>query len=186
MKYKMAILFSTIIFLSGCIEDIEELEKSVVARDASFRKELDKRDALQKEADALKAAYDAKVIGIASKVEGLKAEKARIRCEYLEAVENIRVKLKKRKKALKQQLVELEPQLAAGKKEVRDVISDMVEVQALMDKKDKLGLTGEEVRAWNTRFSTLSKEKIKIEKNIEKLREAVGVTKDKVKLLVIR
>jgi len=193
-SYKVVVAISAFcVLLSGCVmEDRAEMEKTILQHDSSFQEILDQRDAYQRESDSAKAAYireygelEDKISELRNQIAAIREQEANLKLSHLASLDEIKRKIYPRKRALKQDLAEMQRRLKRREVELRDIDKDIAEVEALVDKKERLSLTREEIHAWNKRFSSLVERKAEIEKEVEETKRNIEITRLKVKVLVV-
>ncbi len=168
----------------GCgVQDIGEAEKKVVAYDPSFQKALDDRDALRRQLESIKAEYLGSTEQINSQMEALQERKAQVKKEYTAAEEKIKKQIEPEKRQLQRDLMEYQRQYKIKAIELENAEKDIKEITALIDKKEELDLTQEEIRTWNDRLTSLIQKKEKLSSEKDGLRQDIDITKLKDKVL---
>jgi chromosome segregation ATPase len=191
LAFAFCVLFAAL-FSSGCGENPRETEEMILKEDPSFREELGERDAIQAEADAERDSYRKKADELDAQISLLKEQitifnrkKADLRGAHAAALEDIRKKVAPQKRALEQDLAEKKRLLKRKEIELRHVARDIEEIKGLVDKKERLSLTREEVQVWNDRYSSLTQHRSGIEKEIIQLKNDIEITKLKIKVLKV-
>jgi len=186
-KYALAAgLAVLLLFLQGCSIDPEEARKQVIAYDPSFRDVLREKDAIIKKLEEKKSDFDKKTSEIDAGIAALKNNKSMIRAEYDKSVDALKKQLDPRKRTLQLELVDLKRKMKRKIREENDIKKDIAEVNSLVEKKDQLDLTREEISAWNRRLATLTGRAGETGKAIAGMKEELRIKKLKLKLLKIR
>ena len=94
--------------------------------------------------------------------------------EYLSSVEKIKRQIQPEKRRLQRELIDMKTRSRQTQILVRDIDRDIKEINALLEKKDVLDLTQEEIQTWEQRLAALikkrevlSSEKVKLTQDIE-------------------
>jgi chromosome segregation ATPase len=167
----------------GCGEGRLEAEKKILANDPSFQKVIDKRNALQEQLDLQKTAFLKRKEKINEKIKSLKEERKQAKREYSLKVEKIKRQVYPEKRRLQRDLMEIERHYKWKKDELREIEKDIKEISALMEEKDKLNLTREEIKTWNGKLDSLAKKKEMVTSERNKLQTEVKITKMKIEVL---
>ncbi len=171
---------------SGCVRDCAETEKEILSYDPSFSEILDIKKAAIKELNDTKVEFLAKEDQIIREVGLLKTRRRELKRAFSEKSGRIHQRLDPEKRELQRLMVDIEREVKHKQIFVKDINRDIEEINVLIDKKESLALTQEEIRTWNDRLSTLMKNKeaavTEINRNIEEIR----VTKLKLKVMEIR
>jgi len=176
-------LCASLCALPGCVRNEAEMEKEVLAHDASFKEAIDKRNSLRSEIDARQEACRQKEAEIDEKIESLKAQKVQDRKEYARQAAQIKRQLDPDKRDLERELIEFARQYKRKKEELNNIERDMDEINDLITKKDDLALSQEEILTWNERLAALTKKKTLAVQEKDKLQKEIRITKLKVKVL---
>ena len=70
--------------------------------------------------------------------------------------------------------------------ELSDIRGNIGEIDSLINKKERLSLTREEIRVWGERLSSLNEKSVAVEKEIDKLKKEIEITGLKIKVLEVR
>jgi len=185
LKPNVKIFFAGLVIIlifAGCSEPTAEMEKKILAYDPSFQKLLNKRNAVRGEADKQKAVFRAKKQVINNKIKVMQEEKTRLDKEYTSLEEKTMRQIQPGKRELRKALMELGYQYKQKAEALRSIDRDINEINSLINKKESLSLTQEEMRIWNDRLAALieKKEIQSLEKS--KLKEEIEITKLKIKV----
>ncbi|MBD3379880.1 MAG: hypothetical protein GF408_05400 [Candidatus Omnitrophica bacterium] len=167
----------------GCGNDRAEDEKRILAFDPSFKEDLEKRDMLRKELVNKKADLAKFRREVAFKIRELKQQEVKAKRLYEASIEKVRLQINPYQRRLKQDLYDKQRLYKSKKAELSDIEKDIEEIAALMDKKDRLVLTQEEVRTWNDRLSILAERKAQLNAEIEDLEKDIEIMKLKIKVM---
>ncbi len=170
---------------SGCMKDRAELEKRILSYDPSFKATIEKRDSLRKELGGQQAIFLKNVQEIDGSISALKERKVQVRKEYSSQIDRIRRQMQPDKRQLERELMERERQYRSKKDDLRNIKRDIKEITALMDKKDKLAFTQEEIRTWGDRLSYLIEKKEIVNGEIDKLKDEIEITKLKIAVIEV-
>ena len=168
--------------LQGCFKERAEVEKDILEHDPSFRTTIDARNLLIKQMDSEHASYIKKEQDMNEKISVLKAQKQQARRDYQASVEDIKRRLQPEKRRMERELIEMQRDYDGKKREIVNIQSDIKEITALTEKKDKLSLTQEEMRTWNDRLAALIEKKDRLSADSEKLKKDIEVTRLKIKI----
>ena len=185
--YTYLVLAALVLSLSssGCMKDRAELEKKILSHDPSFQKTLDKRDSLHKELEAEQAGFLKNVKEIDESISALKERKVQIKQEYSAKIDKIKRQMQPDKRRLERELMEAERKYRREKDDLGNIEKDIKEITSLLDKKDKLAFTQEEIQTWNDRLSYLVEKKEIVSDEIDKLKNDIETTKLKIIVLKI-
>jgi len=182
MAYFFGFILVMSLFFQGCSTDTAREEKTILAHDPSFQKLLDKRNSLQNEADQKAELFRKKGQEIDGKMNVLRKEKERLNKEYLSVEEKITRQLQPEKRDLQKTLRELIYQHKQKSDAIRSVDGDIKEINALINKKESLSLTQEEMRIWNERLASLLEKKETAVKGKSEVKKEIEITRLKVKV----
>lgn len=172
-----------ILSVAGCRKDLGESEKKVVAYDPSFQKTLDNRNSLRRELETQRAVFARKTQQIDNQIGALKEQKAEAKKEYIASVDKIKRQIHPAKRQLQRDLMELERKYRRKSAEVKDLEKDINEINGLIEKKDELALTQEEIQTWNERLTNLIQKKEELSAERKKIQTEIEVTKLKDRVL---
>ena len=181
----MILTILPVFFILGCEKDTEELEQKILAHDPSFQDMLDQRNDLRKQMTLQRASYDKKVNNINSRIGALKDQKAMARQEYDMSCDKIKRQVEPTRRKMQTDLVDMKRRLEVARMQMRNVERDIKEIEALIDKKDTLAFTQEEIKTWNDRFTSLIEKKAEITSEEKKLQDDISVTKLKLRVVVL-
>ncbi|MFH1305284.1 MAG: hypothetical protein ABIH74_02635 [Candidatus Omnitrophota bacterium] len=167
----------------GCSEDRAALEKKILAHDSSFQRIVDKRDSLQQELASQEEAFSKRQQETSQAVEALKDRQRQEKKEHAVEMKATKRKLWPEKKRLEMDLLDMERRYKRVKENIRDIGRDIDEINTLMEKKNKLVLTPEEIQAWNERLNSLIKDEGDMVSEKDKLQTDISMTKLKIKVL---
>ncbi|MGB2601439.1 MAG: hypothetical protein WBD00_01715 [Candidatus Omnitrophota bacterium] len=167
----------------GCQKDQGDSEKKIIAYDPSFQKTLDNRDSLRQELATQRAAFLRKAQQIDNQIDALKEERAQKKKDYLSSVDKIKRQIDPSKRQLQRDLMEMQRQSKRKSSEIRDLEKDINEITDLIEKKDDLALTQEEIQTWNERLATLIEKKENLSVEREKIQSDIEVTRLKDRVL---
>lgn len=167
----------------GCVKDIGEAEKKVAAYDPSFQKTLDNRDALRRQLESIRAEYLRNTDQIDSQMDALQERKAQVKRDYTAAAEQVKKQIDPEKRQLQRDLMEFQRQHKIKAIELENVERDIKEITALINKKEELDLTQEEIKTWNDRLASLMQKKEKLSSEKDRIRQDIDITKLKDKVL---
>jgi hypothetical protein len=170
----------------GCKEDLGEIENSVLSFDPSFRKVLNQRDRLQEDLSSNKAAYFKEIESIEGQMGILKERKIKAKLEHKDRDEEIKRQIQPEARRLKQEVLDKKREYKRKKNILDEVNRDIKDVSGLIDKKDTLVLTSEEVESWNKRLFTLDERKKEVEEEIVQLQRDIEISGLKLKVLVLK
>jgi len=182
-------LMVTCLFLfaaSGCVKDRGEVEKEILNYDPSFVEILDKRKASIEELNNMKTALLSNKKQINREICLLKTKKTDIKRKFSEDSGRIKQRLDPEKREMRRTIVDVERELKRKMGFVRDANRDIEEINVLIKKKESLALTQEEIRTWNDRLSTLTKNKEAAILEINRIKEEVRITKLKLYVMEIK
>ena len=168
---------------TGCSGNNAETIKEILVEDPSFQKALDERNDIHKKLSAAKTEYDKKQADLEKEITVIQGKKAGIKVEYLSTVSQVRKKLDSEKRRLRQELADKEEQLKMKNLEMADIDRDANEIDALVKKKDRLELTGEEMKVWNKRLLALARRRVDTGKEIAGLNKKIHIIKLEIKVL---
>ncbi|MCK4852214.1 MAG: hypothetical protein KAS86_03780, partial [Candidatus Omnitrophica bacterium] len=114
--------------------------------------------------------------GIDDRIAALKKKSSEIRSEYLDSIEKIKRQIYPRKRGLQQELEEARRRMEQKQIELRDIRKNIDEINSLINKKERLSLTGEEIRVWGERLASLAGRNGAVEKEIDKLKKEIEIT----------
>ncbi len=179
------IIIFLVLFLQGCGDRGVDIEKKVLAFDPSFQNAINVRNSLAEEISARQISYNEKEADFVERINVLNAKKETAKREYFASVEEIKRRLDPRKRSLRQELIDIERRYRNQKTELEYIDRDIKEISALIDKKDRLILTPEEIRSWNERLAVLIDKRSDITSKKEELKQEIEITKLKIKVLEI-
>lgn len=188
MRYRailITLLAAFVFASSGCKKDRAEDESRILAHDPTFKTELAKRNALRQEMIDQKQAYMKLCRENDFKIAALKKQKKQAKNNYQATVEKIKVQINPYKRQLRQEYLDKQREYKRKKSEIADILKDTKEITALMDKKDRLVLTQEEVKTWNDRLSSLIARKAQLEEDTKQLKKDIEIMKLKIKVMEI-
>jgi uncharacterized coiled-coil DUF342 family protein len=168
------------------MEKREEAEKKIVDYDPMFPKLLEKRDLIQNEISDIGAMYRKAANAIYIQIESLKKKREDLRVEYLQSVEAKKRQLIPDQQELRNKLIDLSARFRIKTNEMNDVKRDIGEVDNLMQKKNRLDFTKEEIQVWNKKHSILLEREASLGQDIAKLGEEIRILKLKIKVLKVR
>ncbi|MGB2630463.1 MAG: hypothetical protein WBD24_02860 [Candidatus Omnitrophota bacterium] len=184
LKITAYLLLSALVLLTqGCAEKREDRIKEILAHDPSFKSYLDKRDSLQKKMDSQKKAFIQDKMEIEDQVNALREKQISLKEEYTMSIGETKRQLQPEKRRMGQDMMEMKRDLALKKIELNGALRDINEINSLIEKKDKLALTSEEMQTWNDRLSSLVEKKATIMSEISKLEKEIEITREKIKVL---
>lgn len=172
-----------VLLTQGCAEKREDRIKEILAHDPSFKSYLDKRDSLQKKMDSQKKAFIQDKMEIEDQVNALREKQISLKEEYTMSIGETKRQLQPEKRRMGQDMMEMKRDLALKKIELNGALRDINEINSLIEKKDKLALTSEEMQTWNDRLSSLVEKKATIMSEISKLEKEIEITREKIKVL---
>lgn len=167
----------------GCREDESEIEKKIIAYDSSFQEVLDRRNRLREELEKQEASYTRNQQDMDARIQALKEKKVLLKKEFASKEEGLTRQMHPEKRRLENDLVNLKRMYSRMNEDVRNVNRDIKEITSLIDKKEKLALTQEEIMTWNERLASLIKKKETINAEQEKLKNDIEITQLKIKVL---
>jgi len=179
-------LFLCVFLLQGCLVNKEEAEKEILSYDSSFQKEIQRRNGLQEELNSARDSYSQEVDSIEEQKRALKEKKDQLKREFDTSVDEIKRQIEPARRDLQHDLAKLERDHKIRKSELKEIRKDIEEIDALIDKKEKLILTQEEIRTWNDRRSALVEKQALLNAEAGKLAEEIRITKLKIKVLVLK
>jgi chromosome segregation ATPase len=183
-KLSVSVLLLLVLFsAAGCQKDQGEAEKKVIAYDPSFQKTIDNRNSLRRELVTQRAAFSRKSQQIDSQIDALKEQKAQAKKEYIASVDKIKRQIHPAKRQLQRDLMELERKYRRKSAEVKDLEKDINEISDLIEKKDELALTQEEIQTWNERLTNLNQKKDELSAERKKIQTEIEITKLKDRVL---
>jgi len=175
------------------MENRKEIEQGVLERDPAFQETLNQRDAVQKELDSERAVFQKKESEIGGQIDLLREQinifrqkKSELRALYFATLDSIKRKIYPEKRVLEQSYAEKKRLLRRKAIEARDVERDIKEIKGLVDKKDRLSLTREEIEAWNKRYSSLMDHKSLADKEIAELEKEIETLGMKIRVLNVK
>jgi chromosome segregation ATPase len=179
-------LISTVVVLfcaGGCGGDTEELEQKILARDPSFQDQLDKRNDLRQQIALHRSSYEKKVNNIDGQIAALRERKKMEKRDFEMAVEKIRRRIEPVKREMRTALMDKQRRLEVARMQLKNVQRDIAEIEALIEKKDKLAFTREEINTWNDRLTSLVEKKSEIVSREQELRRDIETMKLKMKVM---
>jgi hypothetical protein len=176
----LLVLCAACMFVSGCTSDQEASEKKILAHDPAFRSVLDTRDAMMKELDVRQAEFQRAVLGIDNQIAGLKDKKRQITGTHAVQTDKIKKRLDPEKRRMEKSLTDMRQVVERMNVEIRDLDGDIKEIQALIDKKDKLSLTQEEMGTWSDRMVSLIERKAETAKKRDRVKLEIEITELKI------
>ncbi len=194
IRYAAVLSVCLMFFLAaGCMENRKEVEQGVLERDPAFQETLNQRDSVQKELDSERAVFQKKESEIQSQIALLrdqitifKQKKSELRALHFAALDSIKRKIYPDKRVLEQNYTEKKRLLRRKAIEARDVERDIKEIKGLVDKKDRLSLTREEIEAWNKRYASLLDHKSLADKEIAELEKEIETLGMKIKVINVK
>lgn len=181
------------VLLAGCAEDHIAAEKEILAHDSSFQRSIDHRDSIQKELDSRRTSYIQKKKSIKNEIESLKEGikdlnegETKVKAEYFDSLEKIKQRIYPMIRSLKQNLTDMQRLVKRKQIEMRDIDRDIGEIKALVKKKERLSISAEEIQTWNKRFSSLVERKGLIEKEVDRIKKDIWITRLKIKVLTVK
>ncbi|MBF0216214.1 MAG: hypothetical protein HQL30_04380 [Candidatus Omnitrophica bacterium] len=168
------------------MERREEAEKKIVDYDPLFAKLLEKRDLIQNEISDIGALYRKAANAIYIQIESLKKKREDLRVEYLQALEAKKQQLVPDQQELRNKLIDISARFKIKTNEMNDVKRDISEVDNLMQKKNRLDFTKEEIQVWNKKHSILLEREATLGQELTKLGEEIGMLRLKIKVLKAR
>jgi hypothetical protein len=181
-----ASLALALLSVSGCAQDRVETEKKILSYDASFQTTLKKRDLLDTELLSLRAAFAKVCMSIDAQIAILRDKKARAKREYDASAEKIKLQFQPEIRKVERDVQDAEKRYELKSVEMREVERDMNEVNYLVKKKDKLVLTEEESKTWNSRLAELIEKKAAIAGDLAKIKEEMQIEKMKLKVMRLK
>ncbi len=182
----IVLVLITSFLCQGCVKDRAEMEKEILGHDPSFQKDLDKRNTVQKEIASLEAAYRQTCMKIDEEITALKEKKTQVKNEYLTSLDKLKRQVNPEVRELQRNLLDMQRDHKRQKEELGDIDRDIKEINSLINKKDQLVLTQEEVKTWNERLASLAEKKSAADSEIERLAKEIEITKLKIKVLSIK
>jgi len=176
-----ALLFS--LSFQGCVRDREEAEKTILAHDPSFQKTITRRNQIRKQMDSKENVYIVLKQKIAGQIMALKEKREQAKKEYLDSVEKLKGQMQPEKRELERGLIDLERNYKLKSAELSNINRDIKEINALINKKEELTLTPEEIRTWNDRLSALIRKKEEASAERGKMAKEIRITKLKISVL---
>ncbi|MFH1878530.1 MAG: hypothetical protein ABH883_06965 [Candidatus Omnitrophota bacterium] len=179
----VSIFISVALFCPGCVRDAAETEKKILARDPAFKSVLDKRKALEEELRSLRAAMLQKKQDIENRINTLQYKREQLNKEYASSADKIKRQINPERRQMESDLVMMRYKYKQKKEKLAHISRDIREIVALLDKKDKLAFTQEEIQTWKERLSSLVEKKEVEESEKNKLKDNIEVTTLKIKVL---
>ena len=105
--------------------------------------------------------------------------------EYLVGIEKVKLQGLPEKRQLERKLIESRRGLKTRKMETANILDDINEITALVEKKEDLALTQEEMQTWNQRLSALIDKKEKNQKEINSLKTEIEMIRLKISVINI-
>lgn len=170
-------------FLAGCRDNAKELESRILKDDPGFQDVLENRNDLREQIALQKAGYDKKVASYDSRIAALREQKALARSEYEASLDKVERQLEPVVRQLKAELVDMRRRLEMKSIQMRNIERDTKEIEALIDKKDTLAFTQEEIKTWNDRLAALVESKAEVSADEQKLKDDIKTTKLKIKVM---
>jgi chromosome segregation ATPase len=179
-----AVLFALVpALLQGCTRDTGELEKQILARDASFKSVIEMRDSIRDETASEKAAYLSESSSIDREIASLKERKIRLRKDHAQRMERIKRKLSPVRTDFQADLAEMKSKLSFKTTQIRAIDKSINEINTLIEKEDTLAMTQEEMRTWNERLASLISQKEELAAERERLASEIELTEMKIKVI---
>jgi len=186
MTKKIAGLFLVLLILSGCGEDVSELEKKVLERDPSFQTVIDARIALSTELEETKKAYSKKKCSSEAQIYAIKKELEKSRGEYVAKMARAKKKLDPEITALKNDIKRMKLAVTVKNSELRLIEKSIKEIKELVQKGQDLEMTQEEMRMWNERMTSLLKKREDAVREKDKMIFDVKTDELKIRIITVR
>ena len=180
------LIISFSLLLAGCREDRSEMEKRILLNDPSFQESLDKRNSIQNELDSQRAAYFNSKQNLEDEIAALNDKKREEYELHVSSIEKTKEQVQPERRTLRRSLLDMERVYTSRRQDLADTERDIKEINSLIQKKDTLELTQEEVRTWNKRLSALIEKKGKTGAEKQKLKIDIETTKLKLKVLKVK
>ncbi len=171
------------VFVQGCAENRAEIEKMVVAQDPSFQGMIEKMNSIRERINLDKQVFLQKKNEIEGRIQVLREEKKKLQMAYSAAIDRLKRQVHPEKMVLEKDLADLEVKYNIAKEALAHVEREIKDVKQLMDKKENIEMSREEMNAWKDRLGYLLKDKEGKILERDGLKRAVEVTKYKIKLL---
>ena len=169
--------------VGGCVDNRAEMEKKILAADPSFQQKLEERNLLRKELDTSRAIFMKSCAEVDAKITALRENKSQTRQEYSMVVDKIKRQVQPEKRRLEEELVDVKHQCEIRKIAIKSVEKDIEEITALINRRDTLAMSQEEIRTWNERLATLVNKKEKLLAEVTEIQNKTDVTKLKIRVL---
>lgn len=174
-----------LLIICGCSGEKKDIQQEVVSYDPSFQKVLDERDNIKKESLLREQEFRKKQQRIDEQIRFLEQKKRDARKEHLAQLQRISTELDPEVRQLKRDLIDLRRKYRSTAEALENIDRDIREITDLIDKKDQLLLTQEELSTWNSRLESLVQEKQKKRARAAKIKKDIEITGLKIKLLKI-
>ncbi|MFH1846897.1 MAG: hypothetical protein ABH869_05015 [Candidatus Omnitrophota bacterium] len=183
-RYYFILVLCILFAAGGCrTEDLTETEKKVLEKDPHFRKVLDKRNDIREKTDTETALFLEKKKKVQDEIKVLEEEKQRLESEYKLTARVLKKQLQPEKDQLRCELLEKKQEYNEKQRNIRNISSDINEIDKLLKKKGALELSKEEIRSWNERLSALVSQKKDAEFEKDKIKKEMEIFKGKLKLI---
>ena len=186
MRIFVLMIFSVFsLFSYGCSKDMKEAEKKIVEFDPTFKKNLEKRNSLRKMISDQEKLYSGQKSKIAEQIRLLKAKDGELSRQNVQNIENIRQQIEPERRQLRRAIIEKKREHEKVIEALADINKDIREINKLVEKKEDLSLTQEELSTWNDRLGSLMKRRTLKESERLDLEREISVAKMKLKVMSI-
>ena len=184
IKYFLSVLIFILSFsIAGCNQDSSKLEKEILEQDSSFQKQIDFRNSLRQQISKERNEYQNKIDEYDEQIEINKNKKEFIRKEYQSKIDKIKRQIEPQRREFERQISDFEREYDAKNKEIGYTDRDIKEIASLIDKKDTLSLTQEELSTWNDRLANLIRKKERLSSELNRIRSEIEITKNKIRII---
>ncbi|MCK5450867.1 MAG: hypothetical protein KAI70_03790 [Candidatus Omnitrophica bacterium] len=169
----------------GCLRSSSEIETIILEHDPDFKETLNKKDHLLTQLDSKRSAFLKKKAEINENIVSLKNDKVRLDKNYSREKQEIKRLIQPDRRKLERELIDAERSHKNSLAELGNINRDIKEISALVQKKDKLLLTSEEIRTWKDKLSSLTIKKEGVEKSKDEIRKQIEIIKLKLKVVKV-
>ncbi|MBN1354594.1 MAG: hypothetical protein JW994_08020 [Candidatus Omnitrophica bacterium] len=170
-------------FFTGCVGVTEDGLKGILEKDSSFSRMLEAKKRVNAKIAALKDEYKKEKESLDQKMRSLKTDLQAKKDSLDERISSLKSEIEPEIKLLKEKLSERVSDYRSKSQNLKDSLSKLDNIEKLLNRKEGLSLSGDEISIWNKRAADLNREISFIRQSLDELKEKIRILKTEIKVL---